>query len=154
MVWEELKEELIFTDMDASSTNDIFEVLGGELVLAGYAKDGYVQALKEREDEFPTGLDVDGFGVAIPHTPPEHVNEVATAIAVLRDPVTFLEMGTDEPVDVSLVFMLCVTDPQAHIAQLQQIVKIIQDKQVLADLQGTTDAHTIVEIIKDKEESL
>ncbi len=154
MVWEELKKELIFTDFDAKTPDDIFEVLGGELVHAGYAKESYVQALKDREEEFPTGLCVDGFGVAIPHTPEEHVNEVATAIAALSHPVTFLEMGTDDPVDVSLVFMLCVTDPQAHLEQLQQIVKIIQDKEVLKKLQGTSDQQAIIDIIKEKEQAL
>lgn len=154
MVWEELREDLVFTDVEAKTTDDVFEQLGGALVKAGFGKETYVQALKDREEEFPTGLDINGFGVAIPHTPVEYVNSTATCIGVLKEPVTFLEMGSDEEVPVRLVFMLCVTDPRAHIDQLKQIILIIQDQQTLNALSSTKDPARIIEIIKEKEQAI
>lgn len=154
MVWEELREDLIFTDVEAATTDDVFDQLGGALVAAGFGKETYVQALKEREEEFPTGLDINGFGVAIPHTPVDYVNETATCIGVLKEPVTFLEMGSDEEVAVKLVFMLCVTDPHAHIDQLKQIVLIIQDEQTLNALSTTKDPAAIIDIIRNKEQAI
>ena len=56
MVWEKLKEELIIPGLEAKSSDDIFEALGGKLVKQGYCKESYVQALKDREAEFPTGI--------------------------------------------------------------------------------------------------
>ena len=102
MVWEELRGDLIFPDVAAKTTDDVFDQLGGALTKAGFGKESYVQALKNREEEYPTGLNVNGVGVAIPHTPVEHVNDTAICIGVLRDPVTFREMGTDDPVPVKL----------------------------------------------------
>ena len=46
MVWEKLKEELIISGLEAKSSDDIFEALGGKLVKQGYCKESYVQALK------------------------------------------------------------------------------------------------------------
>ena len=69
MIWETLKPALIFPDAEASSYEDVFRQVGGALTGAGYTKSTYVEALVEREREYPTGLDVDGWGVAIPHTP-------------------------------------------------------------------------------------
>ena len=40
--------------------------LGSVVIKEGYAKESYVDALIAREEEYPTGLDVDGMGVAIP----------------------------------------------------------------------------------------
>lgn len=155
MVWEELKEDLIFTDVEAENTDDIFEKLGGALTQKGYTKDSYVQALKDREAEYPTGLNIDGFGVAIPHTPVEHVNKAATCIGILKKPVEFVEMGTDDDkVDVKLVFMLAVVDPSAHIDQLQRIVTIIQDKEVMKQLAKAKDPREIIGIIHMKEDQL
>lgn len=154
MVWEELKEDLIFTCVEARSIDEVFDQLGGALVRAGYGRDDYVQALKDREGEYPTGLNVNGIGIAIPHTPVDYANGTATCIGVLKEPVTFLGMGTDEEVPVKLVFTLCVTDPHAHIGQLKQIVLIIQDGEVLQRLIGSKDPKEIIQIIKDKEQAL
>ena len=39
MVWEKLKEELIIPGLEAKSSDDIFEALGGKLVKQGYCKE-------------------------------------------------------------------------------------------------------------------
>lgn len=155
MIWESLKRDLIFTDLDVKTSDDVFETIGGVLTEKGYTKDTYVQALKDREKEYPTGLNIDGVGVAIPHTPVDFVNQSATAIGVLKNPVTFIEMGMDDDeVPVRLVFMLAVVDPNAHIDELTQIVAIIQDKAVMQALTATNDPQEIINIIRDKEEAL
>ena len=156
MIWEELNPSLIFIDLEASNSDEVFEQVGGAFTKAGYTKDSYVEALKERESEFPTGLDVDGFGVAIPHTSVAHVNKAGTAIAVLKNPVTFHVMGgdDDETVEIKLVFMLAVVDPNKHIDELQQILAIIQDTAVLDKLKQAENADDIINTIKDKESTL
>ncbi|MBR0342825.1 MAG: PTS sugar transporter subunit IIA [Oscillospiraceae bacterium] len=155
MVWEELKTSLIVTDMEAGSSREVFEQLGGLLTKEGYTKETYVKALIDREKDYPTGLDIDGVGVAIPHTDVSHVNKAATAIATLKNPVDWVEMGTDDdPVKVRLVFMLSVDDPQAHINQLQQIVGIIQDKEVMNQIIDEKNPEKIIEIIKEKEDTM
>lgn len=155
MIWEGLQKSLILMEMEADDSQDVFKQLGGALIKEGYAKDSYIDALAAREKDYPTGLDIDGFGVAIPHTDVSHVNKAGTAIAVLKSPVTFIQMGTDdEEVEVKLVFMLSVTDPNAHIDELQKILAIIQDTNVLEQIADAKDAQKIIEIIKEKENSL
>ena len=155
MVWEELKTSLIVTDMKAASSREVFEQLGGLLTKEGYTKESYVQALINREKDFPTGLNIDGVGVAIPHTDVSHVNKAATAIATLKDPVDWIEMGTDDdPVGAKVVFMLAVDDPQGHLNQLQQIIGIIQDKEVLNRIIEEKDPEKIIEIIREKESTM
>lgn len=155
MIWEELNKSLITIGMEADSYQDVFKQLGGALIREGYAKSSYIEALTAREKEYPTGLDIDGVGVAIPHTDVSHVKKAGIAIAVLKHPVTFIQMGTDdEEVSVKLVFMLSVVDPNAHIDELQKILAIIQDTAVLEQVISAQDAEKIIEIIKEKENSL
>lgn len=155
MVWEELRKDLIFTDIEAKNTDDVFDQMGGALTRAGFGKEGYVQGLKDREEEYPTGLNIDGLGVAIPHTPVDYVNASATSIGILKNPVEFVEMGTDDDrVQVKIVFMLCVSDPNAHLEQLQRIIAIIQDKDVMQKLTEVKDPEEIIRIIKEKEEAV
>lgn len=155
MIWEELNPSLIVKPLRAADSGEVLTRLGGKLVAADYTKESYVEALLLREAEYPTGLDIDGMGVAIPHTDISHVNRAGIAIAVLEQPVTFIQMGTDdEPVEVQLIFMLSVVDPNAHIDQLQRILEIIQDTAVLEQLLQAENSETIINIIKEKEQSL
>lgn len=151
MVWEKLKAELIIPGLQADSSDDIFEALGGELVKQGYCKESYVQALKNREAEFPTGINTGEKGVAIPHTDVSHVNKKGIAIATIKNPVSFMEMGTDdEYVNVQVVFMLAV-DEKGHLELLQAILGILQDQELLNQLIEAKNAEEIIEIIKNKE---
>lgn len=155
MIWEELDNKIIFNSLDVSSSKDVFEKLGGTLIQEGYAKDTYIDALNAREADFPTGLDINGIGVAIPHTDASHINKPGIAIARLNKPVQFIQMGTDdEPVDVQLVFMLSVKDPGAHIGRLQRIIEIIQDTSVLKKLMKAKKNEDIINIIKTKEDKI
>lgn len=155
MIWEELKESLILTDLDAKSYQDVMQSLGQVLIDEGYCKESYIEALIKREEEFPTGIDINGIGVAIPHTDASHVNHHGVAIAGLKQPVAFIQMGTDdEPVDVRLVFMLAVVNPNEHIGDLQRILEIIQDPKVLEQLQQAKDDQSVIQIIKEKEKTL
>lgn len=155
MVWEELKESLITIGLEAADYEDVMKKMGAMLTEQGYTKESFVQALIEREREFPTGLDINGVGVAIPHTDVRHVNRAATAIATLEEPVEFVQMGTeDEPVGTKLIFMLAVDDPKGHLEQLQRIIAMIQDQDVLKSLIDAKEKSKIIEIIRAKENSL
>ena len=68
MIWEDLDKKLIHLQAEAGHANDIFDQLGTCFINEGYSRSDYVEALKQREAQFPTGLDINGFGVAIPHT--------------------------------------------------------------------------------------
>ena len=155
MIWEELKESLIFTNLEAKTYEDVMRAVGQKVTAEGFAKESYVDALINREKDFPTGLDIDGFGVAIPHTDVSHVNKAATAIAILKNPVTFVQMGTDDDyVDAKVIFVLAVDDPTGHLEQLQRIISIIQDKDILEKLTQVNEASEIINVIKEKEKTL
>lgn len=144
--------------MNVKDSDELFEVMGSKLIDEGFAKENYISALKEREAEYPTGLVMDekGFAVALPHTAIDYVNSAATSIAILKNPIEFHVMGgtPDETCMVSLVFMLCVDDPNAHLDGLQSIVKILQDKSFLDKLDGAKTSDDVINLFKIKEEEL
>ena len=152
MLWKELDKELIFLDLDVSSSDEVMEIVGGKLIETGYCKPDYVEALKKREKEFPTGIDTGNIGIAIPHTAVDHVNKGKIAIARLKKTVAFQQMGNDdEMVNVKLIFMLAVDDPTQHLAKLQSIVEVIQDEVTLRKFLNAKAEQEIIESIKEKE---
>ena len=153
MFWEKIKKQCIFVDMEAESSDEIFEKMGGALIQSGNCRSSYIEALKEREKIFPTGVMVKDTGVAIPHTDPEHVLDSSIAIGVLKKPVDFFHMGTNPKegakVPVTFVIMLAIAGKQ-HLEMLQKAIQLIQD--VLHGLIQARDAEHIIQIIKNKEE--
>ena len=113
MIWEDLDKKLIHLQAEAGHANDIFDQLGTCFINEGYSRRDYVEALKQREAQFPTGLDINGFGVAIPHTDAGYVLHETEGIMTLKHPVTFIQMGSDDTqVEVKVVFMLAIEDPK------------------------------------------
>ncbi len=152
MVWEQLRDNLIFPELDAKDSSEIMEKVGRAFINEGLCKESYIQALINREGEFPTGIDVDGFGIAIPHTDVSHVNKAGIGIATLKNPVKFIQMGTDdEEVETKVIVMLAVDDPKKHLSLLQNILAILQDKNVLNELANAKEKTEIIKIIKNKE---
>ena len=137
MIWEDLDKKLIHLQAEAGHANDIFDQLGTCFINEGYSRSDYVEALKQREAQFPTGLDINGFGVAIPHTDAGYVLHETEGIMTL--------------VEVKVVFMLAIEDPKNHIKKLQQILRIIQDNAVLEKIYQASSADEVIDIVKQKE---
>ncbi len=133
-----LHEDLIFLNYEAENQLSLLNKFSGILYAGGYVKDSYAQAIIEREQEFPTGLNTPGIKIAMPHTYPTHVLKSAILVATLKNPVTFNEMGnSSNTVDAQLIFMLAVTDPKGHLSILSKLMSIFSDKEKLSDIYYT-----------------
>lgn len=154
MIWKELDKSLIFTGVKAERWQEVLQQAGSALQQKGYAKDTYIEALLEREVRYPTGIDIRGIGVAIPHTDPCQIKKEGLAILTLASPVTFGKMGTEQGhVNVSLVFVLAVKEPGSQIERLRQIMNLIQDREVLKKLQCASKVQDVIDVIREKEET-
>ena len=152
MIWRELREPLIFLGLRASSDREVLEILGDAMAEAGYAKASYAKELIRREKQFPTGIDIQGIGIAIPHTDAAYVNRDGIALAVLEEPVGFAQMGEEDgEVAVRIVFLLAVKNPAAHLKRLQSVLKVIQDREILARLLKAKTPDEVIRVIREKE---
>lgn len=127
----QFNERLVVALDEPGDNQSVERTLADTLLAQGYVKDTYAHALAEREKLFPTALEVGEVNVAIPHCDTEHVNEPAVCVGLLKKPVAWRRMDDpDATCDVSLVFMLALNEPHAHLATIQKIVGIIQDQEL------------------------
>ncbi len=138
--------ELVVVKMEADSMADVITRLADVLIAQGYVKTSYAQSALERETSCPTGLPTPGLGTAIPHGGIEHTLKPGIAIATLARPVQFGQLGDpDGRVDISIVFMLSVTQPEAQVYLLQALVDVYKDEASLRRLYAATDRADIAE---------
>lgn len=135
--------------LEGSNSMDILRQLGAELYRQGYVKESYIDAVIEREKEFPTGLPTKGVGIAIPHADAIHVNEEALILGILKEPVNFTVMGShNDQVEVQLVFMLAIKDPQMQLNMLKRLMEGCQKEEVLYTLRNHDDLREVDRIMK------
>lgn len=83
---------VVLTGLDAPDADALFTEVAQALRERGWVAPTFLEALRKREREFPTGLDFGRFHAALPHVDPEHVHTSALVVAVNRRPVTFQAM--------------------------------------------------------------
>ncbi|ABY91443.1 MAG: Phosphoenolpyruvate-dependent sugar phosphotransferase system EIIA 2 [Caldanaerobacter subterraneus] len=147
---EYFNKELIVTNLDVKSKEEIFKVLFKKLYDNGFVKESFLDAIIKREKTFPTGLQLNTYNVAIPHTDPEHVIKPAIAIATLSKPVIFKNMANPlEEVNVSIVFMMALNEAHSQVEMLQQMVQLIQNDTLLEKIIEANGGDKIIDIIKN-----
>ncbi|MEJ2012685.1 MAG: PTS sugar transporter subunit IIA [Anaerolineales bacterium] len=133
--------------LQAADSSQVIRALGGLLLDQGYVRDTFIQAVLDREKVFATGLPTPVIQVAIPHADVEHVLQSAIAVASLRHPVEFGEMGNPEgTVQARIVFMLAVKESDSLVSLLQNLVGIFQDADFLKRILESQDRTTIAEL--------
>ncbi len=127
---------------------ELLKKMGGMAIEAGWAREGYVEALLTREANFATGLHTGGAEVAIPHADPEWTNEPGMVIGVMGEPVIFQPMGgIGGDVQARFVFMLVIPDADSHIEFLSALSSFIEDEDRLSTLEKTRDMNSFLDFL-------
>lgn len=128
-------KQIALFQVQTKKQTDIFKRLAQELFAVDAVNDEFFEKVEEREKIFPTGLLINGIGVAIPHTDSDYVHYSQVAFLSLQEPIMFKEMGNlEKKVPVQLVFMLALKEPHEQLTMLQKLIDMFQKEGVLKKL--------------------
>lgn len=129
MLEQLIKEDLVYINLPFKNRDDLFRYISDELKEKGYVKDTFYRALTERENTYPTGIQLSNFSVAIPHGNPEQINKPFVALVTLDTPIKINRI--DEPeelLDVKLLFFLGIKDGSQHLDLLKALMGMLQNE--------------------------
>ncbi|NRG26364.1 PTS sugar transporter subunit IIA [Bacillus circulans] len=139
-----IKESLINIGLKVENQDELFQAMFEKVYEQGFVKETFLPKIKERESIFPTGLSVNNYSIAIPHTDPEHVVEQFIAVSVLEKPVSFhLMEDNTKTTEVQAVLMLGLNQPHSQIEVLQELMQVIQVEEHLEKLIHAKDKSDI-----------
>jgi PTS system galactitol-specific IIA component len=146
-----LVPEAVNLGMDAENADEVIRNIGGKLLYAGYVREGFVEAVLERERTIPTGLPLSGeHNAAIPHTEVGNVIKPGIGLATLVRPVAFHNMvSPEETVDVRLVFVLALDQPKSQIEMLKEVAQILQRPGVINALMEAKNLYQVREALRN-----
>lgn len=143
-------EDLIYINESYSSQDDLFNQISKDFLEKGYVYDSYQQALKQREIKYPTGLQTEVCGIAIPHTEAEHIKKQAIAVVKLKEPVPFKEMVGDANVSVKLLFFLLVKEKESQVQVLSNLMGLFSNNHFINTLLNAENKLEILETINNE----
>ena len=147
----DLLSNLIVLTIDKNTRQEVLEEMSAAAIQAGYAKEGFCQAILEREAEYPTGLHTPRIEVAVPHADAEWTTQPSLTIGILDAPVVFEPMGAEGgDVQAELIFMLTIEDPSEHLDFLRAFSTMMETPQVLIDLKKSGDPQELIRVIREK----
>ena len=136
----------------AKNKQEIVNQLFLLLLNKGYVKKTYEEAIHKREEEFPTGLELEGnFNVAIPHAETDHVNKEAIALGILDEPIFWESMEDPEnTLSVHLIFLLAIKDPQMVVPNLKALTDNVFSKpEIVAKIKNSTNSKDTIRLLKE-----
>lgn len=128
---------------------DALKHIGSAMLNAGVVKNTYPQALLDREKDYPTGIALDGYSIAIPHCSAD--NAISPAIYLIRPnaPVPFDQADDTGKVNAQLIIALIVTDPKDQLVLLKNLFTNIQDSDFFYSLLNAKSEEDLASTFKN-----
>lgn len=143
-------KDLCLVNVDVGSQKELFQLMYEQLYDAGNVESTFLNGIQTREIEYPTGIQIGGFGFAIPHTDSIHVKESQICVASLAKPILFGDMiDAATKINVNLVVMIAMASPHEQVDTLQNIMSLFQDEKVVEKIMASNSKKEIVKLIKE-----
>ena len=147
-----VNKQLINLEGVGEDKKELLQKLSKTLFDKGFVTDGFASAIVEREEEFPTGLRLEKTAVAIPHTYSEYVKKPFIYIVKLKNPVTFIQMGTsDVDVSVHFVIVLGISEPKNQTGLLVELMNVFGQEKFIEQLQNAKTEEEIYQLFMTAE---
>lgn len=149
MLEQYIKEELVFLNQQVSDRTELFKKLSDTYLEENYVGDGFYDFLSKREDDYPTGLQLDNHTAAIPHGDPEHIKESFISVVTLAEPIQMKKMeDPDEAIDVDLFFVLGLADGGQHLDILRKVIGLIQQEEFVNEIKEAQSSEEVLAVIQ------
>lgn len=140
-----IDESVIFIKKMYASQQELFEDMYKVVLEKKMVREDFLRRVQAREAEFPTGIQLENMGVAIPHTDPECIHKEFVAISTLDQPIFFQRMDDkNQSTAVEIVFLLGLNQPHTQLNMLQTLMSLIQDQEKLATILNSKDKETMM----------
>ncbi|KMY49736.1 PTS sugar transporter subunit IIA [Peribacillus loiseleuriae] len=145
MLKQFVHDNLVFLDKEYKDFEDVLSHVMKTLINENYAEKDFEEALLIREKEFPTGLQLDGYAVAIPHGGSQYVKQDFISMVTLKNPIFMNRMDNpEESLAIDILFIIGFGKSDTHLQCLKQLMGLIQDPKVIEDLRKGTSIMSVL----------
>ena len=145
----EISENCVDLALPGGDREEVLRHLTSLLAGQDFVDPVYAEKILEREAACPTGLAFPHMTIAIPHGDPAFVKHASVAIGRCSTPTVFYSMeDPDQPLQVDLVVLLAVKDPDDHLAVLNNLMQMFTQPEVCQELRAAQSPAQICDIFR------
>ena len=150
---ELFREDLVQMKGVFANQEALFEGIFKDLLKKSLVEQTFLKAVKQREESYPTGLQLENMSIAIPHTDVEHVIEPFVYVYKLEQTVRFIQMGTnDVPVDAEAVLVLGIKEPKEQVGMLSGLMAMFSDQAFIQKFKEAETEREVIQLLKQQME--
>ncbi len=132
------------------SKEELYDFLAEELMKEGLVKESFKKALAEREKQFPTGILIHPYNIAMPHVDSEHVNINGMVVCHMEKPILFHRMDSiQEEIPVTMVFLLLIKSVKLHMPAIVSLTTIWKDTALMNDLLKVKNKEDLINLFNE-----
>ena len=139
------KPKIVGYIISKEERDDVLHEMADYLYSNGSVVKSYGDSVIERENNYPTGIDVEPIPVAIPHSERNEVLKTTILVGKTKEQGVAFEKieGDGNWIQARVVFLLAVDSDQGQLEVIAQLMNVIQDAETV---QRIVDALTSDEI--------
>lgn len=143
-----LTEDKIQIVKKVNSWEDAIRVAAEPLYLDGSVEISYIESMVKNIHTYGAYIYL-GNGIALPHSAPEDgVNKTGISLLKLEKPIKILN---DPAYETQFIFVLAAVDNREHLNALDDLMRIVDNKDHIASLSEATNEKNILDIIRKSE---
>ncbi|MBC1898390.1 PTS sugar transporter subunit IIA [Listeria booriae] len=143
-----ITKDMIWVQTPCQDQDALFEMVSERAASQNRISNQFLERLTEREAVFPTGLQLEHYGVALPHTDPECVTEQFIAVLTSEAGIRFKQMAdASQETAANLIFVLGLNEPHSQLAVLQQLMGAIQNEEHVKALLAAKNEDEVIETL-------
>ncbi|SJZ59808.1 PTS system, galactitol-specific IIA component [Pilibacter termitis] len=147
-----IQPSLVFLGEEFEQSDNVFDYVHNQARKDGFVEEIFLEKIKAREVEFPTGIQLEKIGVAIPHTDAECIREEFISVLTVPEGVSFARMDLPTSnVEAKIIFVLGLKEPHAQLSMLQSLISILRQTEEIEKLQTQKEVQAFIEQIKEIE---
>lgn len=131
-----VEEDLVFYNLPVNNQDELFDFMSNELEEKGYVTADFREAIKKREEKYPTGMKLNGLNVAIAHTEIAYARAEKLMVIKPENPIKFRNIENLTPLDVDLVFAIILNNSDGHLEILKKISQMFQEQEVIDSIKN------------------
>lgn len=145
---EMFSQDTVFLNIEATNEMELFYQVAMALKEKDFVTAEYYDGLIKREREFPTGLRIAKYGVAIPHTDPEYIVRNFIAVVRMKEPVQFSLMEDNNITDyMNICFFIGLKEGKESPKVLMNLITLIQNSDLIYSIMKEMKEERVVNMI-------
>ena len=147
---ENLDKKYIFLHKDFGNKEEVFYFINKILLEDGCVTEEYLPKVLERENCFPTGMELEKINVAIPHIDSKYILKENLFVITSKKGIEFNNAENNgEKLNVKIIFGLLIREHNTHISFLVKLIELFQENDKLEQILESSDKDEVIKILKD-----